>query len=239
MTEWPDDWFRETPAASPGVPRWSPRGAGGRQPDRVLTPSRVRPGRVGAEPTVQLPYRSGAGGRRRAVPADPAGLAGPAAWRPGSPRHAAASPRGPWPTRAGRRLAAERAAIQAATASRGWRRWLRPKRIAAIIAVLLSVAIVGSVITLLLPGFQDHQEEHPGRLLQQAGPGRGHELADHRLGQQAGPDPQAGAQARDRARHQRQAVRHDPGAAPAVQRRPAGADQPSPRLLRADPRPRV
>jgi LCP family protein required for cell wall assembly len=106
MSDFPDDWFRESPGASP-------RGAsqpGGPGPGAASAPAGGWPAQPSARTTVPAGrpaysdgyghgYGDGAGGY-------PGGYGPP-----------------------------------------GWRRWLRPKRIAGIIAVLLSLAIVGSVIT--------------------------------------------------------------------------------------------
>ena len=120
MTDWPDDWFRESAGATPGA-----------QPGHGPAPRPGSPGGFSAEPTQQLPYRSGG-----------ASAAGP--------------PGGGWPSQPSARTA--RPAAPPATAGgdgygypgygpQGYRRWLRPKRIAGILAVLLSIVIVGSVIT--------------------------------------------------------------------------------------------
>jgi LCP family protein required for cell wall assembly len=150
MTDWPDDWFRESQGAQPGQPPEAPRGAGAADP-RAGTP-----GRIDAEPTAQVPYRPGGVGG--------SGPDGPAAagYRSGSVRGngpggaaAGGAPPGGWPAQPTARTptvgrpayAGGYGGGAAGYGPPGWRRWLRPKRIAAIIAVLLSLAIVGSVIT--------------------------------------------------------------------------------------------
>jgi len=110
MTEWPDDWFRESPSAKPGgAPLGTPGGAGGRQPGRALTPVEAR--QAGLAPS-----------RPRNFPTDPA-VAN--AGGPGGP----GGPGGGWPAQPSARTAARRAcrhepaalaeerAIRAATAS--------------------------------------------------------------------------------------------------------------------------
>ncbi|HEX5191084.1 MAG TPA: LCP family protein [Streptosporangiaceae bacterium] len=103
MTDWPDDWFRESQGASPS-------------------------GRPPAEPTVQLPYRSGGGS---GWPSQPAPGAASPAYRP-------ARAGGPGGGAGG---------YQGGYSRPGWRRWLKPRRILAIIAALLSLAIVASVVS--------------------------------------------------------------------------------------------
>jgi LCP family protein required for cell wall assembly len=149
MTDWPDDWFRESQGAQPGQPPGTPRGAGAK-------PGAGSPGGLDAEPTAQVPYRSGGVGGN--------GPGGAAASRyrssgagngPGGAA-AAGAPPGGWPAQPSARTATpyERPTYAGGYGGGaggygppGWRRWLRPKRIAGIIAVLLSLAIVGSVIT--------------------------------------------------------------------------------------------
>ena len=127
MTDWPDDWFRESQGTSPG-------------------------GRPPAEPTVQLPYRGGG-----------AGAGGPGGAGPGGAGPGGASPGGTglgsgWPSQPASRSAspAYRPAraggpggpgggYAGGFAQPGWRRWLKPRPILAIIAALLSLAIVASV----------------------------------------------------------------------------------------------
>jgi LCP family protein required for cell wall assembly len=161
MTDWPDDWFRDPqPAgASPGLGS-DPAGA---MPGGAAT---AEPG-AAAEPTVQLPHRS-------AQNLPPAGLgasaeankitsphAGGGAW-PGSAAAASAAgpggsarPGGAWPAQPAPRTRSPQWSNGAGGGSygggsggpAGWRRWLRPRPIMAVLAVLLSIAIIGSVAT--------------------------------------------------------------------------------------------
>jgi LCP family protein required for cell wall assembly len=134
MTEWPDDWFRDSP------------GGGARPPGQGPDPRAGSAGRVGAEPTVQLPYRSGgAAGGPPAGPGAPGSQGGPGSGWPVQPSSRTASPP-PRPARTGG-PGGGAGGYPRGYGQPGWRRWLRPKRIAAIIAVLLSLAIVGSLIT--------------------------------------------------------------------------------------------
>ncbi len=114
MTDWPDDWFRESPAAS----------AGGRPPRPEAGPKGPS-----AEPTAQLPYRSGGAGA--AWPSQPASRAASPAYRP-------ARTGGPGGGGGG---------YPGGFSQPGWRRWLKPRRIMAIIAALLSLAIIASVVS--------------------------------------------------------------------------------------------
>ena len=137
MTDWPDDWFRESPGASPaGRPPGTPRGAGTQPPGQGPDPRAGSPGWVGAEPTAQLPYRSGGAGS--GAPGGPGG-----GW-PAQPSARSAAPVGR-PTSFGGDGGG--AGGYPGYGPPGWQRWLRPKRIAGIIAVLISIVIVGSVIT--------------------------------------------------------------------------------------------
>jgi LCP family protein required for cell wall assembly len=161
MTDWPDDWFRDAPPA------------GGRQPGNGSPPPGGTPGGGGsaeraaaAEPTVQLPRRS-ARTLPPAAPGAPAeahkvtsphagGVAGP-----GGPAASAAAggpggQGGGWPVQPAPRT--PRSPLRPGGSGggsygggfagpAGWRRWLRPRPIIAVIAVLLSIAIIGSVAT--------------------------------------------------------------------------------------------
>ncbi|MGN6794234.1 MAG: LCP family protein [Streptosporangiaceae bacterium] len=137
MTDWPDDWFRESPGASPGRPPGTPLEADTQQHGQRPDPRVGSPGRVDPEPTAQLPYRSG--GANAGAPGS-----GPAGGWPSQPSARTAAPAGR-PT--GHGGSGGGAGGYPRYGPPGWRRWLRPKRIAGIIAVLLSVVIVGSVIT--------------------------------------------------------------------------------------------
>jgi len=161
MTDWPDDWFRDAPPAGGKHPGSGSAPAGG-TPGDAASAERA----AAAEPTVQLPQRSA-----QTLPPAPLGasaeahkVTSPRAGRkalPGGPTASAAAgalggPGGAWPV--------QPAAYTPRTLARpggsggdsygggfggpaGWRRWLRPRRIIAVLAVLLSIAIIGSVAT--------------------------------------------------------------------------------------------
>jgi len=141
MTDWPDDWFRESPAAGQGGRHpGAPREAGARQPGQRPDPGPRPAGRVGAEPTAQIPYRSGgAGAGRQPGPAGPDG----SGW-PVQPTVRSTNPA--WPPRTGG-PGGGAGGYPGGFSQPGWRRWLKPRRIAAIIAALLSLAIITSVVS--------------------------------------------------------------------------------------------
>jgi LCP family protein required for cell wall assembly len=158
MTDWPDDWFRETP--EPGA---QPDGAGAPSgPDlttRLPYPASQQTSAGGGREPVTAPRRSGAAGGQAASygaasygagapSAGPAagGAPGASAW-PSQP--APRTSRGPGgPRRPGGPGGPSGYGGGYGTRS-GLARWLRPRRIIAAIAVLLALAIVGSVITYL------------------------------------------------------------------------------------------
>jgi LCP family protein required for cell wall assembly len=136
MTDWPDDWFRG-----------GSQDAAANQANNGPNPP--APGRVSrGDPTVQLPTRtpgasgSGSGGIS----------SGPAA---GSPAGQSAAPGGPTPQPAGGSGWPDQPALHTPGGSWSggvgggggsrWRNWLRPRRVTTVLAVLLSVVIVGSV----------------------------------------------------------------------------------------------
>jgi LCP family protein required for cell wall assembly len=143
MTEWPDDWFRD--GAQPAGGQAGSGQAGGGQAG----------GSVSADPTVQLPVGSaGAGypapGQSAGIPqgagAPGAGAPGAGSGWPDQPParttgRPTRGPYGPGPDGTGNSRPGG-----TGTGS-GWRRWLRPKRIVAVLAVLLSLAIIGSAIS--------------------------------------------------------------------------------------------
>jgi LCP family protein required for cell wall assembly len=149
MTEWPDDWFRDG-AQQAGGQAESGQAAGGQAGGWQAG------GSVSADPTVQLPVRSaGAGypapGQSAGSPPGPSAPGAPRAPGAGTgwpdqppPRTTGRPPRGPYgpgPNGPGY------SPPGGAGAGSGWRRWLRPKRIVAVLAVLLSLALIGSVIS--------------------------------------------------------------------------------------------
>lgn len=141
MTDF-DDWFRDDPktgadqqgTAAPGaaVPGAAAPGTAAQGAANAV------PGR--AEPTVQLPVRSPGQG-----PAAPLSAPGPGG--------GLTQPGFSWPEQPAQRTASTppRPASGFSTglpdggSGRGWRRWLRPRRIIAVLAVLLSLALIGSV----------------------------------------------------------------------------------------------
>jgi LCP family protein required for cell wall assembly len=150
MTEWPDDWFRDAPRADGNQRRGEPGGAQGVGSQAAAGQQAAREGRPAADsadPTVQLRHRSAA---KEGAPPGASGAAaqsaGPAqsGW-PNQPASHTANPQA-WsaapPGRSGRAGGGLGGPPRA-----GWRRWLRPRPILAILAVLLSLAIVGSVAT--------------------------------------------------------------------------------------------
>ena len=136
MTDWPDDWFRGAPPA------------GAKQPGNGPDPAPATPGpgaagaeRAAAEPTVRLPHRSAASG-----PTGPGGPGGPGGGWPDQPaaRAPRALERSPLPP--GQFGGGAGGSYPGDFSPRyGWRRWLRPRPIMAVLAVILSIAIVGSI----------------------------------------------------------------------------------------------
>ena len=98
---------------------------------------------------------------------------------------------------------------------RGWRRWVRPKRILLIVAALVVLLIVASVG--LYFDLNSKLTRIPA-LVPTSLTSDGHELADRGLGQPWWPDHGAGERAGPRARHHRRPVGHDPDPACAVDR---------------------
>ena len=150
MTEWPDDWFRDAPRADgdqrSGEPG-SARGVGSQAAAGQQAAAESRSAAAGADPTVRLQRRSagqdGAAPRGSAAAAQ-SGMPAQSGW-PEQPAARTANPQG-WPAAPPSR--ADRAdGGFGGPPGVGWRRWLRPRPILAAIAVLLSLAIVGSVAT--------------------------------------------------------------------------------------------
>lgn len=150
MTDWPDDWFRDASAAGAKQPSSGPEPARG-------TAATANAAGSNAEPTVQLPHRSAGAGAGPAAPSAGPGLGGP-----GGPVSAGAlgAPAGGWPAQPAVRTPSRPARLPLTRRGGGaggrfggyigppgWRRWLRPRRILAVLAVLLSIAIIGSVAT--------------------------------------------------------------------------------------------
>jgi LCP family protein required for cell wall assembly len=129
MTDWPDDWFRDGassagPAGQQPAPQGaSPAGQAGNitEADRLTQPRQA-----------QAAWHPGQG---------PAQLGGPAS---GWPEQPAVRTSGR-PPRAGQAGGAGNGNGAGYGGGPGWRRWLRPRRILAVIAVLLCVVIVGGV----------------------------------------------------------------------------------------------
>ncbi len=158
MTDWPDDWFRDTPHAGAAQPGSGPD-AGARPGQETAAPR----GRALAGPVTS----PGQAGRRGPGQPGPAGRSG----RPGGPG-GPGGPDGGWPSqpaartrnRAGRGPALPTQAGGAGAGGGypgggypgggfgggpglGRRRWLRPRPIIAALAVLVCAAIIGSLLT--------------------------------------------------------------------------------------------
>jgi LCP family protein required for cell wall assembly len=142
MTDWPDEWFRggaqqaganrsgderapATAAAGGAAPVGDAVAVGGAAAAAALPPGGAAPG--SGDPTVQLPVRPAAG----APPGGPGGPGGPGA--PGG---------GGWPAQPATRTAN---AFRLGSPHVGWRRWLRPRPILAIVAVLASLALIAAI----------------------------------------------------------------------------------------------
>ncbi len=152
MTDWPDDWFRD-----------SPRPAAAGQPGSA-TPGNAAgaAGPGGADATVDFPGRAGAAGPAAPLSQDqpawsgqPEDLTQPGQLRqPGGPWQAGGQAGG-WPAQPATRVSTRpprpaRGAgigLPGMPGPGGWRRWLRPRRVAAVLAVLLSLALIGTVAT--------------------------------------------------------------------------------------------
>jgi LCP family protein required for cell wall assembly len=133
MTDWPDDWFRKAPPTHAKLP-----GNVSDPAPATPAPGTAGPDRAAAEPTVKLPHRSAASGS--------VGAGGPGGGWPAQPSARAARPL-EQPTVPGQYGGGGGGYSGGYGAGYGWRRWLRPRRVAAVLAVLLSVAIIGSVVT--------------------------------------------------------------------------------------------
>jgi LCP family protein required for cell wall assembly len=137
MTDWPNDWFRDAPPAGANLP--------GKGSDPLpATPGAVGAAGAAAEPTVQLPHRSAA-----SWSPGQGGAAGPGRPPGGWPEQPAARaprafPRSPAPPG---QFGGAGGGYPGWSARPGWRHWLRPRRIVAVLAVILSVAIIGSIAT--------------------------------------------------------------------------------------------
>ena len=108
---------------------------------------------------------------------------------------------------------------------RGWRRWVRPKRI---LLVLLALVLVLAVVVGFLYVNINNKLNRVNVLTAYSGrPGADgrHELADRRLRQPGRADPRAGGATRPRARRCRRLLRHDHDLAHPVQREHADACQ--------------
>ncbi|HUD38135.1 MAG TPA: LCP family protein, partial [Streptosporangiaceae bacterium] len=153
MTDFPDDyWYRDAPGAAgptqPGRGAEPPTAGGVAAADQLTQPGTAspRPGQAGgygarapggpAGTTRRV--GGGAGGAGGAGGPGGAGSQG-SAWPQQPPPRTPAGPRGP-----GRGGGPGYPGQPKRT---GWRRWLRPRVIAVVLAVILSLAIVGSVAT--------------------------------------------------------------------------------------------
>jgi hypothetical protein len=105
MTDWPDDWFRESPSASQGCSPWYPRS--GRAATCAWSTRAVVPGRVSAEPTAHFPTDPRRCQRRRSRRSRRSRRRWPLSHRHAPPARRTCRPARLWP----------RAAIRAAMAS--------------------------------------------------------------------------------------------------------------------------
>jgi LCP family protein required for cell wall assembly len=159
MTEWPDEWFRDSAAsADPTVQRQTPVAGPGPGAAGQRSPA----GEQVTQPRVTPNF----GGQPPAAPPPAPGLAGPAAGRPASPPENAGrgwpeqpslhtagqppgSPRSPRPGRGGfpGDSGGPGGPGPGGPGRSGWRRWLRPRRVIAVLAVIVSVALIAGVAT--------------------------------------------------------------------------------------------
>lgn len=173
MTDWPDDWFRDPAAAGAKQPGDGPEPVPGSAATGKAGPANAEPTvqlphrSPGGGPAAPLGSPAGAAqvtrpGQRRPAPAGPAARSGPPGpGGPGGPGGTGAPPGG-WPAQPAVRTTNRPARPPLMPGSGGgaggrqpggysgqpgWRRWLRPRPILALIAVLLSLAIVGSIVT--------------------------------------------------------------------------------------------
>ena len=215
MTDWPDDWFRDSPPkAGAGQPGSAAPGNAAPGSGADITAPRAIPGAAaGRRLTVHVPVPQA--GQRR--PAGPAGK-----HRAGKHRAAGGQAQPTFKlrsTKPPRRTRGPGSGIPASgipgsgipgmpgnSGRSGWRRWLRPRRILAVLAVLLSLALIGSIGTYFyLDSMLTRKNvlvDYPSR----ACPGLRAELADHRIGQQARADRRAATPAQGRLRHRRSAL---------------------------------
>ena len=170
MTDWPDDWFRD----GAGKAAASQANDGSGPPPGPGAATAGEGG--GAEPTVQLPVRPGGANRPGAGPAAPLSYAAQGnqpgqadfaypANPPGQPGQYAPAGSG-WPEQPalrtpGRAQRPPRAGGPGGSGGpggpggsgwsrpgrTGWRRWLRPRPILATLAVLVCLAIIGSLVS--------------------------------------------------------------------------------------------
>src|SRR6266849_1491107 len=148
MTDWPDDWFRDGPRAGAGQRGGEPAGAQGAAGHGAA----AQPA-AGADPTVQV--RDSSAAQETAPPraqagTEPSTRPGRAAW----PEQPAARipnrlgrPPTPSPGPSGGAGYGNAGSGFGGSPRLGWRRWLRPRPIMAAIAILLSLAIIGTVTT--------------------------------------------------------------------------------------------
>src|SRR5215467_6268367 len=149
MTEWPDDWFRDAPRADGDQRGGLPGGAhrvGSQAAAGQQAADQGSPAVAGADPTVQLRHRSAGqdGDPRGSGAAAQSATPSQSGW-PEQPAARTAKRQG-WPPAPPGRAGPAGGGIGGPPGA-GWRRWLRPRPILAAVAVLLSLAIVGSVAT--------------------------------------------------------------------------------------------
>jgi len=149
MTDWPDDWFRDGPRAGAGQRGGEPAGTQGAAGHGAA----AQPA-AGADPTVQV--RDSSAAQETAPPRaqagnEPSTRPGRAAWpeQPAArtPSRLGRPPRPPSPGPSGGAGYGNAGGGFGGAPRVGWRRWLRPRPIMAAIAILLSLAIIGTVST--------------------------------------------------------------------------------------------
>jgi LCP family protein required for cell wall assembly len=122
MSEWPEGWFRDGKAAAGGEP-----GAG----DQTVSIPAGQPDVTDARGQYHVRRYESAG---QAGPSDGQGAAPPGAW-----------PEQPPPTSRPSWSRPRRSGVPGLPGVTGWRRWLRPRRIGAVLAVVIALILVGGV----------------------------------------------------------------------------------------------
>ncbi len=150
MTDWPDDWFRDSPKRadlnSPGD-QFGPNPPGLPVTQTAAGPAAPLAGQVHGEQLTQpvasphqAAWSGGAGGTGSAGGTGGAGGTGTAGGWPQQPALQTT-------TRPGRPRSGGAGGAGGASPRTGWRRWLRPRTIILVIAVLISLGLISSVST--------------------------------------------------------------------------------------------